>query len=47
MLLLVDDNNVFYIFTDPDEQLYCIGSFEETLKKVLLGINYGVALEKA
>jgi hypothetical protein len=47
MLLLVDDNNDFYIFTDPDEQLYKVGSFEETLKRVLLGINYGAALEKA
>jgi len=47
MLLLVDENNVFYIFTDPDEQLYKIGTFEETIKRVLLGINYGVALEKA
>ena len=47
MLLLVDDDNEFYIFTDPDEQLYKIGSFEETMKRVLLGISYGVALEKA
>ncbi len=47
MLLLVDDDNEFYIFTDPDEQLYKIGSFKETIKRVLLGINYGVALEKA
>lgn len=47
MLLLVDENNVFYIFTDPDEQLYKIGTLEETIKRVLLGINYGVALEKA
>jgi hypothetical protein len=47
MLLLVDDDNEFYIFTDPDEQLYKIGSFKETMKRVLLGINYGVALEKA
>ena len=47
MLLLVDENNVFYIFTDPDEQLYKIGTFEETIKRVLLGINYGVALVKA
>lgn len=47
MLLLVDDDNEFYIFTDPDEQLYKIGSFEEIMKRVLLGISYGVALEKA
>lgn len=47
MLLLVDDNNDFYIFTDPDEQLYKIGSFEETVKRVLLGINYGASLEQA
>ncbi len=47
MLLLVDDENSFYIFTDPDEQLYKVGSFEETMKRVLLGINYGAALEKA
>ncbi|QTL34998.1 SUKH-3 domain-containing protein [Pseudoalteromonas viridis] len=47
MLLLVDDENNFYIFTDPDEQLYKVGSFKETMKRVLLGINYGAALEKA
>ena len=47
MLLLVDDQNNFYIFTDPDEQLYKVGSFEETMKRVLLGINYGATLEKA
>ncbi|WP_234401269.1 SUKH-3 domain-containing protein [Pseudoalteromonas sp. T1lg23B] len=47
MLLLVDDQNNFYIFTDPGEQLYKVGSFEETMKRVLLGINYGTALEKA
>jgi len=47
MLLLVDDNNDFYIFTDPDEQLYKVGSFDETVKRVLLGLNYGVALGKA
>lgn len=47
MLLLVDEDNVFYIFTDPDEQLYKIGSFDETVKRVLLGLNYGVALEKS
>ncbi|MCG7560342.1 MULTISPECIES: SUKH-3 domain-containing protein [Pseudoalteromonas] len=47
MMLLVDDNNEFYIFTDPDEQLYKVGSFDETVKRVLLGINYGKALEKA
>jgi hypothetical protein len=46
MLLLVDDSNEFYIFTDPDGQLYKVGSFGETVKRVLLGINYGVALEK-
>jgi len=47
MLLLVDEGNSFYIFTDPDENLYKIGSFEETVKRVLLGINYGAAIEKA
>lgn len=47
MLLLVDDSNDFYIFTEPDEQLYKVGSFDETVKRVLLGINYGKALEKA
>lgn len=47
MLLLVDNGNKFYIFTDPDEQLYRVGSFEETVKRVLLGINYGAPLEKA
>lgn len=47
MLLLVDDANNFYIFTDPDEKLYKIGSFDETIQRVLLGINYGAALEKA
>jgi hypothetical protein len=47
ILLLVEDNNDFYIFTDPDEQLYKVGSFDETIKRVLLGLNYGVALEKA
>ncbi|NMP16007.1 SUKH-3 domain-containing protein [Thalassotalea sp. Y01] len=46
MILLVDDNNCFYIFTDPDEQLYKIGNFEETMRRVLLGIDYGIALEK-
>ena len=46
MLLMVDANNEFYVFTDPDEQLYKIGSFDETVKRVLLGISYGVALEK-
>ena len=47
MVLLVDDSNNFYIFTDPDEQLYLVGSFEETVKRVLLGLNYGEPLEKA
>ena len=47
MLLLVDDDNIFYIFTDPDEQLYKIGGFNETVKRVLLGISYGEPLEKA
>ena len=47
MLLLVDDSNDFYIFTDPDEQLYLVGSFEETVKRVLLGLNYGMPIEKA
>ncbi|USD22772.1 SUKH-3 domain-containing protein [Microbulbifer variabilis] len=47
MLLLVDDNKDFYIFTDPDEQLYKVGTFKETIMRVLLGINYGVPLEKA
>ena len=46
MLLIVDAKNEFYIFTDPDEQLYKVGSFDETVKRVLLGISYGVALEK-
>lgn len=47
ILLLVDDDNIFYIFTDPDEKLYKIGSFNETVKRVLLGISYGEPLEKA
>ncbi len=47
MLLLVDNSNNFYIFTEPDEQLYFIGGFKETVERVLLGINYGVPLEKA
>jgi len=46
-LLVVDSNNEFYIFTEPDEQLYKIGSFEETIRRVLLGISYGIALEKS
>ena len=47
MWLLVDDDNSFYIFTEPDEQLYKIGSLDETFKRVLLGINYGAPLDKA
>ncbi len=47
MLILVDEQDIFYIFTDPDEQLYRGGSFEETMKKVLLGLNYGRSIEKA
>ncbi len=47
MLLLVDESNNFYIFTDPVEKLYLVGSFEETIKRVLLGINYGSSIEKA
>lgn len=46
MMLLVDENNDTYIFTDPNEELYFGGTFQETTKKVLLGINYGVAIEK-
>ena len=44
---MVDDNNIFYIFTDPDEQLYKVGSFNETVRRVLLGIDYGRPLERA
>jgi len=46
MQIVVDDNNKFYIFTDPDEQLYFGGSFQDTVNKVLLGLNYGNAVDK-
>ena len=46
MILLVDENKDTYIFTDPDEELYFIGSFKEMTKKVLLGIHYGEPIEK-
>ena len=46
MQIVVDEFNNFYIFTDPDEQLYFGGSFQDTVNKVLLGINYGNALSK-
>ena len=47
MLLLVDEQGEFYIFTDPDEQLYQIGCLKDMLAKVLLGTSYGAPLEKA
>jgi hypothetical protein len=46
MQIVVDENNNFYIFTDPDEKLYFGGSFQYTVNKVLLGLNYGNAVDK-
>ena len=46
MILLIDEEKNTYIFTDPDEELYFGGTFKEMIKKVLLGINYGVPIEK-
>lgn len=46
MVLLVDEKNDTYIFTDPDEELYFGGEFREMIKKVLLGISYGTPIKK-
>lgn len=46
MLIVVDDDDNFYIFTEPNEQLYFVGSFKDVVNKVLLGLNYGDALDK-
>nr|WP_086938583.1 SUKH-3 domain-containing protein [Thaumasiovibrio occultus] len=45
LCLLVDNAGDFYIFTDPDERLYKVESFDDLLRKVLLGIRYGDGLE--
>ncbi|MFK3865784.1 SUKH-3 domain-containing protein [Pseudoalteromonas rhizosphaerae] len=47
IIVLVDSQSNLYIYTDPNEQLYYGGSFYEATAKLLLGLDYGCAIEKA
>lgn len=47
IIVLVDSQSNLYIYTDPSGQLYYGGSFYEATAKLLLGLDYGSAIEKA
>lgn len=42
MVLLVSASGTYYVFTDPDAQLYLIGrSLAEAMERLLRGLDYG------
>jgi len=48
MIIFTGANGRFYAFTDPDEQLYLLGStFCEAMERLLLGRNYGQPISKS
>lgn len=47
MILSVGAGGIFYVFTDPDEQLYeGPHDFGELMRRVLLGYSYGPTIPK-
>jgi hypothetical protein len=48
MVFLVSVTGRYYVFTDPDAQLYLVGrSFGEAMERLLLGISYGPAIPRS
>lgn len=46
MIIFVGASN-FYVFTDPDDNLYDLGSdFSHAMEKLLLGLNYGTVMRR-
>ncbi len=46
MMVFVSEDGKVYFFTDPDEKLYLGGHcFGEAMERLLLGIEYGPAIE--
>ena len=47
MILLVGTNGKYYVFTDPDEQLYAgPHDFGELMRRLLWGYPYGPRIPK-
>jgi hypothetical protein len=47
MIILIGAQGQFYAFTDPDEQLYSLGStFSEAMERLLLGHSYGMPIAR-